>query len=136
MNDIANSDTSFYRYRTLIKNTIERINNKSVEITLRRLKDILAFKDRLTDYDFKSTGTFSVNIGIDFVKLYDKVFKSRSDFFKHLETIVETKTGEDFEDKMALLEEMKELVNKFDLYPGLSIKDFERIKQIVDRFKI
>ena len=37
---------------------------------------------------------------------------------------------------MALLEEVKELINKFDLYPGLSIKDFERIKQILDSFKI
>ena len=136
MYDIANSDTDFYKYRTLIKNTVERINNKAVEITLNGLKDLITFKDKLGAYDFKSTGTFSNKINIDFIKLYEKVFKSRSVFFESLETIVESKTGEDFEQKMVLLEEVKELVNKFDLYPGLSIKDFERIKEISNAFKI
>lgn len=134
MYDIANSNTDYYRYRTLLKNTIERINNKSVEITLRGLKDLINFKDKLENYDFKSADKFHSKVNIDFVKLYNKVFKSRSDFFENLEKIVETKIGDDFENKMTLLEELKELVDKFDLYPGLSIKDFERIKQISDLF--
>ena len=136
LNDIANSNTDFYKYRTLLKNTIERINNRSVEITLNGLRDVITFKNLLGDYDFKSTNMFSTKINIDFIKLYEKVFKSRSAFFETLEMIVESKIGEDFELKMALLEEVKELVNKFDLYPGLSIKDFDRIKEITSSFKI
>ncbi|MEO6734402.1 MAG: AIPR family protein [Ferruginibacter sp.] len=136
MYDIANSNTDYYKYRTLLKNTIERINNRSVEITLRGLTDLINFKDKLADYDFKSNDKFSNKVNIDFVKLCDKIFKSRSVFFENLEKIVESKTGEDFESHMTLLEELKELVDKFDLYPGLAIKDFERMKQILDYFKI
>lgn len=136
MYDIANSNTDYYKYRILLKNTIERVNNKSVEITLRGLKDLINFKDKLADYDFNSADKFQNKLNIDFVKLYDKVFKSRSDFFEHLEKIVETKIGDDFESQMTLLEEIKELVAKFDLYPGLAIKDFERMKQILDVFRV
>jgi len=134
MFDIANSDNDFYKYRVLLKNTIERINIKSVEITLRGLKDIIAFKEKLSDYEFNGIGKFSQKINIDFLKLYDKVFKSRSEFFNHLEKLVETKIGDDFEKQMDLFEEIKELVDKFDLSTGLSIKDFERIEQILNIF--
>ncbi len=134
MLDIANSDNDFFKYRILLKNTIERITNKSVEITLLRLKDLITFKDKLSDYDFNGISKFSQKINVDFLKLYDKVFKSRSDFFNNLEKLVETKTGDDFEKHMALLEETKELVDKFDLYTGLSISDLERLEQILNVF--
>jgi hypothetical protein len=134
MFDIANADNDFYKYRALIKNTIDRINNKSVVITLSILKDLIAFKERLSEYNFNSVGKFSNKIDIDFLKIYNIAFKSRSEFFHNLERSVETKTGDVFENHMDLLDEIKELIEKFDLYPGLSISDMERADRILHLF--
>ena len=132
MADIANTNSEFYRYRIMIKNTIERINNKSVEITLSRLKELMSFKDKLVGYELNSAGQFMEKVNIDFLKIYDQVFKRRSDFFDELEALVVNKSGDDFEIHMELFDEIGELVEKFDLYPGLSISDIERISEILD----
>ena len=53
---------------------------------------------------------------------------------ENIERIVSSKNGEDFENHMLLLDEIKELVESFDLYPGLSLKDMERIEEILNIF--
>ncbi len=136
MQDIAVSNNDFYKYRILIKNIITRINNKTDVITLAKLKELIIFKDELTDYELASAGKFPQKVDINFSRIYDTVFKSRSAFFESLENLVLSKTGNDFENQMALMEEIKELAETFDLYPGLSIIDMERIQQILDTFKI
>lgn len=136
MLDIAVANNNFYKYRTLLKNTIDRVSNKTGVITLSKLKELVAFKDELIDYDLSGVGKFPQKVDIDFLKIYDSVFKSRSAFFENLEKLVLSKTGDDFENQMTLMEEIKELPEKFDLYPGLSIMDMERMEEILDVFKI
>lgn len=132
--DKANSDSDFSKYRVLLKNTIERINNKSVEITLRILKEIISFKEKLSDSELNSIGKFPPKKHVDFLKLYDKIFSSRLSFIDTLERLIENETGDDFENKMNLFEEIKNLIDKFDLFPGLSIGDFERMEEILNAF--
>ena len=84
----------------------------------------------------EGVGKFSPQIEIDLLRIYEKVFKFRSVFFDNLEESVISKTGDDFETQMVLMEEIKEIAEKFDLYPGLSIIDMERIEQILDIFMI
>ena len=136
MQDVAESDNDFYKYRILIKNTITRLNTKSSVITLAKLKELMTFKEVVADYQFGSAIKSPYKIDIDFLSLYEKVFYSRSTFFEKLEALIITKTGEDFENQMSLMEEMKELVEKFDLYPGLSTSDMERIQYILAVFEI
>ncbi len=136
MLDIALADNTFFRYRILIKNTIERINAKTGVITLSKLKELVAFKDELNDFDLSGSGKFPKKIEIDLLKIYELVFKSRISFFDSLERVVASKTGDEFESQMSLMEEIKDLIEKFDLYPGLSIGDMERIEQILVVFKI
>jgi hypothetical protein len=136
MQDIAKSDNDFYKYRILINSIITRINDKNEVITLAKLKELIAFKDDLSDYQLVSVGKFTEKTDLDFVRIYEKVFKLRSEFFENLEKLVMSKTGDDYENQMPMIEEIKELTEKFDLYPGLSIADMERIQQILDFFKI
>lgn len=136
MLDIAVTNNEFYKYRTLVANTIERVNSKTEVITLSKIKELLAFKGELIDYDMTKTKNSLKAIDIDLLKINEKVFLSRSVFFEDLETIVESKSGEDFEKYMLLMEEMKDLTFKFDLYPGLSICDMERMEEILNIFLV
>jgi hypothetical protein len=134
MADIATTDNSYYKYKTLLKNIIERINSKNGIITLAKIKELVVFKDELSDYDLTGSGKFSKTINIDLAHLNDTVFRSRNTFFENIERIVSSKKGEDFENHMLLLDEIKKLVESFDLYPGLSLKDMERIEEILNIF--
>lgn len=136
MQDVAVCDNDFYKYRILIKNTITRVNGKTDVITLAKLKELIVFKDELSDYQLVSDRKFTNKIDIDFLSIYEKVFKHRSIFFEDLENLVMSKKSDDFEIQMPLMEEIKELAERFDLYPGLSITDMERIEQILNIFKI
>lgn len=136
MQDVVVSNNDYYRYKTLLKNTINRINNKTEVITLAKIKELLTLKDELSEYKLEGVGKFSPQIEIDLLRIYEKVFKFRSVFFDNLEESVISKTGDDFETQMVLMEEIKEIAEKFDLYPGLSIIDMERIEQILDIFMI
>ena len=132
MLDIAVANNDFYKYRILIKNMIQRLNSKTSVITLSKIKEMANFKDELINFSFSGEGQFPSKINIDFLRIYQKIFDSRIAFFENLEAIVYTKVGDDFEKFMLLLEEIRELVEKFDLYPGLSIIDLERIEEILD----
>jgi hypothetical protein len=136
MQDIAESDNDFYKYRVLIKNTITRVNTKKDVITLAKLKELLVFRDELSDYKLVGVGQFTNKVDVNFLNIYEKVFKRRFIFLENLEKVVLSKAGDDFENQMHLMEEIKELIEKFDLYPGLSITDMERIEQILNIFNI
>lgn len=136
MLDFATTNNNLFKYRILVKNTIERINSKTGVITLAKLKELIAFKDELADYDLLGAGKFPKKIDIDLLRINEKVFVSRTSFLQDLEGKVALKSGEDFEKQMFLLEEIKELTEKFDLYPGLSISDMERMEEILDFFGI
>jgi hypothetical protein len=134
MSDIASTDNNFFKYKLLVKNIIDRINNKTGVITLSKIKDLISFKEELTGYDLSISGKFSEPIDIDLIKINEIVFKSRNTFLGNIEKIVTSKKGEEFEKHMALLEELRDLVEKFDLYPGLSISDLEKIERILVEF--
>jgi hypothetical protein len=136
MQDIAVSNNNFYKYRTLVKNTIERIKSKNGVITLAKLKELIAFKEDLKDYNLSGKDKLPVKIDLDFLRINEIVFSSRTSFIENLEKVVASKSGDDFEKHMLLMEEIKELTEKFDLYPGLSIIDMERIEHILDIFNM
>ena len=67
----------------LVKNTIDRINNKTMVITLAKLKELLAFKEELINYDLSGTGRlFPKEIDIDLLRINEIVFASKTSFFE------------------------------------------------------
>jgi hypothetical protein len=128
--DVSNNNSKFYNYKASVKNTIDRINRKNSVITLSKIKDLIQFRDSLETQEINVLNKINEELPVDFLKLYERVFKSRISFFDLIESQITS------ENEKNLFEELKELVEKFDLYPGLSINDMERIEQIVQSFNV
>lgn len=136
MLDIAEANNDFYKYRIVIKQIIQRLNSKTGIITLDKLKEVAKFRNELSSYKFNSLEKFNYKMDIEFSKIYETIFKNRISFFDNLEKLVLMKSGDDFEKQFTLMDEIKDLIEKFDLFPGLSVSDFERIDQILKTYKI
>jgi hypothetical protein len=132
LQDIATSNKEFYKQRSLLKNFIHRINMKSEVIVLSKVKEIFYFIDELKDYNLITKS--KVKPSVDFIRIYDKIYSSRNDYFLEIENYIESKTGDDFDKYITLYEEQKKLIEDYDIYPGLSLNDMKRIEEIIDLF--
>ena len=79
MVEIANTNSDYYKYRTLMKNQLERITNKTAVITLNKLKELTKFKDELSGFNLEdSDGDHALKLDIDFLRIFNQLFRNRS----------------------------------------------------------
>jgi hypothetical protein len=135
MLDIASTNDMYYKERQLINRLIDRINQKNAVIALSNLKELDNLLNSLFEYKLTSTARFQKHISANILDIYCIIFKSRIAFFDSLDNLISHKNGIEFEFQKSLISELKDLVEEFDLYPGLSIEKLERIDSILNIFQ-
>ena len=128
ISEISNTMSEFKRGRTLVKNFVKRIREKKSVIVLNKIRDIMSFKKDIIESGIDIAtpkGKDIIDIEINnFSLLFNKIFKSKAEFDSKIDDLILNNIDDNLEN-VNLAEEMKSLVNDYDIYPGLSIDDFD-----------
>ena len=67
---------------------------------------------------------------MSFIYMYDNIFKNKDSFIKRVDNLILDNIDMGNTLIIDKLENLKSLIDKFYIYPGLSIEDFELVESI------
>lgn len=134
LNDITLTIDDYKKDRALLNNFVKRVNDKKSELTLSKVKDILNFKMTILNnkIDIKNRNTLdkcTIQV-LSFDLMYEIIFKNKDLIIKKIDNSILDNIDAENSIIIDKLEELKSLIEKFYIYPGLSIEDFEKVESI------
>jgi hypothetical protein len=134
LNDITLTIDDYKKDRALLNNFVKRVNDKKSELTLSKVKDITNFKMSIINnkIDINTRNTIDkcdIKV-ISFIYMYDNIFKNKDSFIKKVDNLILDNIDTENIILVDKLEHLKSLIDKFYIYPGLSIEDFELVESI------
>jgi hypothetical protein len=129
--DLVHTNRKFKRYSSAIDATVKRLIDQSMVIPLNLLKEMREILDDVTKHKLSIEGKGFINIDIDFMMLCHEIFQRRHALLEDLELNNPHKSGTEFDNYIKCLEDLRSLIDKFDIYPGLSLDDMRRIQEIL-----
>ena len=140
LNDITLTIDDYKKEKALMNNFVKRVNEKKSELTLSKVKDIINFKNTIINnklkIDTKNTEE-KCDIKVSSFKIiYEKIFKNKDETIKNIDTMILDNIDSNNIEMIDKMEDLKSIIEKFYIYPGLSIEDFEKIEAICKTSKI
>lgn len=133
--DLAHIDLSYIRSKTLVRNIKKQLEKQDSKITLSRLEQLDEFENQISrnKLDYSSTkASESININVDFAKLYRLIFSDTDTCLKKLENQI-LNGGEDEFDRLAdAFTEIKEAVEEYHSWECMSIQEFIQLQANLD----
>jgi len=138
LNEITQTISDFNKGKALLNNMVKRVNEKKSVLVLTKIKEVLEFKNKIIsneiNIDTKSPLQKCLFNVSSFNKIYEVLFKNKDLSFKLIDDIILDYIDKNHLEKIEKLEDLKNLIEKFYIYPGLSIEDFEKIEIIGKEF--
>jgi hypothetical protein len=131
LNDLVQTNRRFKRHSSKVDAIVKRINDESILIPLSLLKEINEVLDEIIKYKLSIQGKGFKKVEVDFLRLSRDIFQRRHLLIETLDLAASKKSGIELDLFMSHIEQLKELMDKFDIYPGLSINEFHRIQKLL-----
>jgi hypothetical protein len=131
LNDLVTTNRRFKSHSSKIDAIVKRISDESILIPLSLLKEIKEVINDVIKHNLSIQGKGYKNINLDFMRLSSDVFQRRHLLIETLELKASDQMGHELEIYHRKIKELKDLIDKFDIYPGLSIGDFRKIQNIL-----
>jgi hypothetical protein len=131
LNDLVTTNRRFKRHSSKIDAIVKRISDESILIPLSLLKEIKEVINDVIKHKLSIQGKGYKNINLDFMRLSSDVFQRRYLLIETLELKASDQMGHELDIYHRKMKELKDLIDKFDIYPGLSIRDFRKIQNIL-----
>ena len=132
LNDITLTIDDYKKEKALMNNFVKRVNEKKSELTLSKVKDIINFKNTIINnklkIDTKNTEEKCEIKVSSFKIIYEKIFKNKDETIKNIDTMILDNIDSNNIEMIDKMEDLKSIIEKFYIYPGLSIEDFEKIE--------
>ena len=132
---IAARESDYRGLKNTIGNTIKKILKKDLIITKAKVEQIYDLYSTLKSkkYSFNEKVNNDINLSIDVDSIYELIFKNYNSSIDEIgNKIFEL---EDIEANIEIHDSIKEIKEKLDREYGLSINDFEKLKECIARLK-
>ena len=130
--DVSKTQSNYLGEKATIKNFIKKIDNKTSLLRTNKVEEIYKFYKTLkTDgFDLEKKHVNEISISIDFINIFNTIFKNKETFLEKFENFVYEKE-EDFEENEQAYNNTKEIIDKFYREYGLTIQDFEVLNNTI-----
>jgi hypothetical protein len=136
MAEIANNQSIYIKERVILNNQIKKIKAQDQIFTKKKVDECIKFYNILVSSGFSFNEQLqdnNINIGFSSSDIFSTVFKNINDFIDNCENYV-LQNEILFDQNEVLLNEVKEIIEKFEREYGLSIADFKKLELACDSF--
>ncbi len=133
---IAQSQSKYLKEKAAISNFINKLDKTDSLLPTNRVYEIYRFYENLKDNGFIINNSYKgrINLTIDVNSIFEKVFNNKEYFLGGLHNRM-TESEMEFENYSKLLEEVKEIIDKYYREYGLSIDDLDKLNNVLNIFK-